>query len=316
MLTWSTDQYRYQDRFDVWHDTLSATHLPWRLEKSYTGFRTATIQSLDSGIATFVNCRCDPCAGFRDAGMVKVDGGEHYGVLALRKGRERVQQDDWSIEMCPGDILIWDAARPIKFEVVEPIEKSTLLLRKDALAEFIDASMLPTGRLETTRGFGTLFAERIRSVSEQLADFADAGTRQLGMTLVRDLLNAVGGIKPIEMISARQALRERAERIIEARFQDAGLSPTGLAEEMGLSVRALNRAFENSGTTVATMIRERRLQAARNDLVNPDMRNCSVTQICLTRGFSSVEHFSRCFREAYGMPPRDYRMQSHGSTPT
>ncbi|MEO9781317.1 MAG: helix-turn-helix domain-containing protein [Sedimentitalea sp.] len=316
MLTWSTDQYRSADRFDLRREAVNATHLAWQLDRANEGFRGAEVQSLDSGISTFVNCRCDPCAGYRDARMTKVDGGERYGILALHKGRERVRQDDWSIEMHPGDVLIWDAGRPIEFEVMERIEKSTLLLCKDQLAELSGATTLPTGRLETARGFGALFANRIRTVSEQIADFAGAGTPQLGLTLVRDLLNAVGNIRPIEVVSARQVLRERAERMIEARFQDAGLSPSVLAEDMGLSVRALNRAFENSGTTVATKIRERRLHSAKSDLDNLDMQQCSVTQICLTRGFSSVEHFSRCFRAAFDMSPRAYRMRAHHNTGT
>ncbi|WP_172720931.1 helix-turn-helix domain-containing protein [Pseudooceanicola lipolyticus] len=310
MLTWSTDRYRTEDRFDVWHDTLNATHLPWRLNKANERFCRAEIQALDTGVTTFVTCRCDPCAGFRDAKMARADSGDFYGILALQKGRERVRQDNWSVEMRPGDVLIWDSARPIRFDVLESIEKATLLVPKHRLAEVAGTPVLPSGRVNTTQGFGALLFDRMRGVSNQISDFATVGTPQLELALLRDVLNAVGDMRSNEMVSARQALRERVERVIEARFQDQDFAPAVLADMLGISVRALNKAFENSGTTVAMKIRERRLHAAKTDLGNPDLLRCSVTQICLTRGFSSVEHFSRSFRARFGISPRDYRSQA------
>ena len=212
--------------------------------------------------------------------------------------------------MRPGDVLIWDSARPIRFDVLESIEKATLLVPKHRLAEVAGTPALPSGRVNTRQGFGALLFDRMRGVSNQISDFATVGTPQLELALLRDVLNAVGDMRSNEMVSARQALRERVERVIEARFQDQDFAPAVLAEMLGISVRALNKAFENSGTTVAMKIRERRLHAAKTDLGNPDLLRCSVTQICLTRGFSSVEHFSRSFRARFGISPRDYRSQA------
>ena len=35
--------------------------------------------------------------------------------------------------------------------------------------------------------------------------------------------------------------------------------------------------------------------------------NHTICEIAFTWGFNSAPHFSRSFREQYGMPPRDYR---------
>jgi AraC family transcriptional activator of tynA and feaB len=32
-----------------------------------------------------------------------------------------------------------------------------------------------------------------------------------------------------------------------------------------------------------------------------------ITEICLSRGFNSTSHFSRLFKEKFGVPPRIYR---------
>ena len=307
MFSWSTSNHHPKDRFDAWVATLAATHLPWRMRGPRGLFSTAEVQSLDAGVVTLVNCRCDPCAGFRDPQMVRGGEDQLYGVLALRKGRERVRQGDIACELTSGDVLIWDAAEPIEFELLETLEKSTLFISKDQLAHIAGSSSLPIGRLESKRGFGALLFNRLRCAGELITDFDTVGGEQLGLALTRDLLNAVGNLRANEITSPQQAVRERALRIIEARFQDHTFNPEALAAEAGVSVRTLHKVFEDQNETVASKIRTRRLAAAKSDLEKAALRHCTITQICFARGFSNPEHFSRSFRAAYGMSPRSYR---------
>lgn len=307
MFTWSASSCVREDRFDAWIDTLNATHLPWQMEDGSATFSEAEIKSLDAGPVTLVNCRCDPCGGSRDPRTIRAGDDGLYGVLAVRKGRERVRQGEVTCALGPGDLMIWDAAHPIDFEVIDVLEKCTLFIAKDQLKSIAGTARLPVGRLNSRRGFGALLFDRMDRASELIDDFETIGGERLGLALAQDLLNVVGAPPANTVVSARQALRARALRTIEARFQDYALTPTSLAEEIGVSVRTLHMAFEDLEDTVAGRIRECRLRAVKSDLEKPELRHCSITQICFAAGFTSSAHFSRCFRARYGLSPRSYR---------
>jgi AraC-like DNA-binding protein len=94
---------------------------------------------------------------------------------------------------------------------------------------------------------------------------------------------------------------------IEANLTDPNLSPTTVAVTHHISIRHLQKLFETQGLTVSGWIRERRLEHARRDLANPTQHGVSITAIADRWRFGDSSHFSRVFKAAYGLSPRDYR---------
>jgi transcriptional regulator GlxA family with amidase domain len=72
---------------------------------------------------------------------------------------------------------------------------------------------------------------------------------------------------------------------------------------------------------VAGLIRSRRLERCRHDLVDPAKADRSVGAIAARRGFRDAAYFNRIFRAEYGLPPAEYRRLwssvgvHHGTTP-
>ena len=58
---------------------------------------------------------------------------------------------------------------------------------------------------------------------------------------------------------------------------------------------------------MAGLIRQWRLERCRRDLLDPAQVDRPVAGIAARWGFSSAAHFSRVFREAYGLPPAAFR---------
>ncbi|MGW1228568.1 helix-turn-helix transcriptional regulator [Streptomyces sp. NPDC002530] len=85
------------------------------------------------------------------------------------------------------------------------------------------------------------------------------------------------------------------------------MSPRVVAGAHHLSVGHLHRLFHTRGTTLAAWIRGLRLTYAGRDLRDPALREVTVHQIATRRGFKDHSTFTRSFRTAYGMSPRDYR---------
>jgi transcriptional regulator GlxA family with amidase domain len=111
--------------------------------------------------------------------------------------------------------------------------------------------------------------------------------------------------------SRRRALLLRVLAFIDARLGDADLSPTSIAEAHYISVRSLYTLFETQQATPADWIRQRRLERCRRDLLDPAHADTPVSRIAARWGFASPAHFSRTFRDAYGLTPVEYRSNGH-----
>jgi AraC-like DNA-binding protein len=84
-----------------------------------------------------------------------------------------------------------------------------------------------------------------------------------------------------------------------------------LARVSGLGRSQLSSRFlQEVGISPAAYHLQQRLEAARAVLMNPEM---SITQVALEFGFSSSQHFTRAFGEAFGMAPLSWQ-RAHAST--
>ncbi|MYT26968.1 helix-turn-helix domain-containing protein, partial [Streptomyces sp. SID7760] len=85
------------------------------------------------------------------------------------------------------------------------------------------------------------------------------------------------------------------------------LSPERIARQHHISVRYLHRLFESEGTTVGRYIRQRRLEQCGRELARRSRVVPTVSAVAQRWGFVSPAHFSRAFRAAYGVSPREWR---------
>lgn len=88
---------------------------------------------------------------------------------------------------------------------------------------------------------------------------------------------------------------------------DGDLSADTLAEIANFSTFHWHRIFHAmTGSTVAETVRRLRLHRAASDLLHP---NRSIRKAAERAGYTSVEAFSRAFRNAYGQPPSAFRQK-------
>ncbi len=89
-------------------------------------------------------------------------------------------------------------------------------------------------------------------------------------------------------------------KMMEANIEEP-ISPSALAENVGMSTRQLERLFRRYlDRSPKRYYMELRLQKARNLLMQTDM---SVINVALACGFASPSHFSKCYRSHYETTP-------------
>lgn len=113
-------------------------------------------------------------------------------------------------------------------------------------------------------------------------------------------------IPRLPSITPRNAVREKILRYIRDRLYQNSLSPGDIQSAFQLSRPTLYRMFEVDGGLVE-YIRNCRLQDAEAELLTSSA--LAIIDIAYRTGFNSGSDFSRAFRRAYGVTPREFRRQ-------
>ncbi|WP_033340941.1 helix-turn-helix domain-containing protein [Catenuloplanes japonicus] len=146
---------------------------------------------------------------------------------------------------------------------------------------------------------------RLAAAHAEMLHLTLPGLGPAGLRAARDALVALtravprGGFDDTEP-SLAPALAEAAKRLADERLADRGLTPAMLAREFHVSLRTLQRAFAGTGTSVATYIRDRRLERARHDVAAGGL---SVTEIAARWHFTDGSHLTRAYKRRYGHVP-------------
>ncbi len=94
---------------------------------------------------------------------------------------------------------------------------------------------------------------------------------------------------------------------VRQRLTDPELSARQIADAHAISVRYLYKILSGSGISLGAWIRDQRLELCRVALEDDGERDRTIAAIAHGAGFGDLTHFSRAFKKAYGVTPRDYR---------
>jgi len=113
-------------------------------------------------------------------------------------------------------------------------------------------------------------------------------------------------------LGANQPKLTEAVTLMEANLEEP-ISLDELSRYVGISRRQLERLFQKHlGCVPTRYYLNLRLNRARLLLLQTSK---SIVDIALACGFISAPHFSKCYRDMFGIPPRDERRKSQVSEP-
>jgi AraC-like DNA-binding protein len=318
MSNWSTDELRPHERFDYWLEVRIAKHGRGSaaLSRQDRGDFRANYAACTVGDASVSEVRTSSYRFERsaaDIGRMPVD----RFVIVQQLGVGCLMQPDQDAFVVPtGGFSTHHADTPYAF--VPTIENGGFHARVVGIPfarclPFIErAGDLTTQPLADANGISGLFASYFNSFVTQAPHLQGAAAEIAVQTLAQLALVARGLSSPRGELG-RDAVRagqlEAVRQFVGRNLQRADLTPASVARAVGMSLRQLHLLFEPTGTTFARYVLQRRLERARQFLVLQPGR--PILDIALACGIESSTVFYRGFRQAYGMPPTDYRKSMH-----
>lgn len=139
------------------------------------------------------------------------------------------------------------------------------------------------------------------------SSLSDSEREQLGRQLTMMIEMTVRADEVSAAIDVREGRRRAILEHIDRNLADTELGIGSIARAFDISSRTIHKLFEGEAQTAARLIWDRRLERCREEMADPAMASRSITEIAHLWGFSDSQHFSRAFKQRFGVTPRDYR---------
>ncbi|MEU3414572.1 helix-turn-helix domain-containing protein [Streptomyces sp. NPDC006658] len=315
----STEVVAAPERFALWEETTARSHMRNRLHSNARDDFLARMRGLDLGEIQVSALAFPQLEIARTARLIRQSDPEAYLVTYFLGAEGVFSSDAGDTALRAGDLIVLDSSQPYRGEVTaDPANLSLLTVQfPRALLPLPEgtARQLLNVPIDGRHGLAGMFTRWLTDLSLHATEFTDAEIPTLGSVTLDLLASAIAqhltAQEAVTPEARRTALRARIGAFVEQHLADPALTPRTIAAAHHVSLRYLQQMFADDDTSPAAWIRHRRLERCRLDLANPHLRTRSVQAIAARWGFPDPAHFSRLFRAAYGIPPRDYRHSPH-----
>lgn len=305
-----------RDQLAYWIDAICDTYVQLdcdaRAERGFRGtIRRHQLAHLDLSVVSSQAQRV-----MRTPRQIGRSSEDYFLVSIQARGRGIVRQDGREARLDPGDFALYDSTRPYDLEFGDEFEQIVLMLPGDPLRSQVrDTEELTATAVSGREGAGHLLIDMIATLRQDI-DRMQPGSAAAVADGVLHILAA--GLRTLPAAQRQRPSDLTAYHLqrIKARVRDRLCDPTlsiaTLATELGLSVGHVHRLFLNEPQPLGHYIRAQRLAACHRDLADPRLAARSISDIAFGWGFNDTAHFSRVFREHFGISARDWRQQTLG----
>ncbi|MDD1963813.1 helix-turn-helix domain-containing protein [Pseudomonas putida] len=231
----------------------------------------------------------------------------YYIVLSMCPVAQVVQNARESLQKA-GDIVIYDSSRPYSCSFPNGDDQIILSVPHSVMNKHVfKAPSLLSLTLHGNEGVGKITRSMMMEMWRSQPADGNIEGRLLGSLL--DVLSAsfdaeYGDTDVKEEARQLQQLN-RIKSFILANLGNSDLTIESVAFDTHVSERTLNRLFAGENTTAYKWLWQQRLTASHRLLVTNKSK--SISDIATDFGFKNLSHFSRSFKDYYGMTPRETR---------
>ena len=308
----STNNVPESQRIAYWLDMICSTYVLLDCVIPHDRNLFGAIEFNRLGSLDFTHLRSNAQRVRRTENQIRKGGEDCYLVQVQREGKGVVCQDGRMAVVNPGDFVLYDSTRPYEL-IFDNGEHDVFVMRLtrtqleghvsnlEELTATTVGSNDAAGHLLLTmvetlvRDIDKLQPSSAVGVSEAITSIIAAGLRGLPDANVR---------KPSNLQAYHIA---RIKAYVQDNLRDPELSIQSVAAALRMSPDHLSRLFRSEPVPLSRMIWKMRLDGCRRALGDPRLAECGVSHIAFSWGFNNAAHFSRSFRDEFGVSPREWR---------
>ncbi len=241
-------------------------------------------------------------------------------TIALSLGVSRagvIEQDGRELATRPETVNLVELTRPYRSRIPVGTDGWSIKIPVTDL-------YLPDGTIRRARTsiaaspVHAVFAQHLRTLGREAGRLDGSTSSELlgtaTIALARALIASVAGADRCASEANADTLLLRMQSYVRAHLTDPLLTPAEIAAAHAVSVRRLYQVFAEADLSLEQWIIELRLDRARSELARPGSSNRTIAAVARRWCFADPSHFTRRFRAAYGISPREWRARHTPST--
>ncbi|KTB82966.1 helix-turn-helix domain-containing protein [Pseudomonas syringae pv. syringae] len=301
-MIFPAEPLRPEDRFDAWQEVVSSTYGLVASQPLNEAPFDGRLNVRGQGSVTFTRIQSSPLHYRR----LQQDRESDHFLLTLSLCPDAlVVQNDRESRQGAGDIVLYDSAQPYACRYPEGDDQIVLTVPRKLLLQHIpSAERLVCRTLDGRSALGRVAsvvlteAWNAEGLSEPLSERLNASL----LDVLSTAFDSVFGDTDIRRQSHQMQQLQRIKQFLLNNLPDTGLTAENIALATHVSPRTLNRLFAREGTTAIRWLWQQRLSACHDALLKRHVHR--VSDAALNFGFTNLSHFSRAFKNAYGIPPQ------------
>ncbi len=244
--------------------------------------------------------------------QVRRSGEDYCLAMLLREGHGYSVQDGRTATMQPGDFVINDCTRPYELVFDSP-HHDLFVVRVPRLhleSHLGNLTALTATTITAENPAGRLLHSTVNTLHATAGSVHPAAAGGMGDAITNIV---VAGLRSLPTADLRKPSPLKAYHLARAKtyvldhLRDPDLSALSVAAALRMTPDHLHRLFRDEPVSIGHLIWQSRLDACRQDLADPSLRHHGISDIAFSWGFNDAAHFSRSFRERFGLSPRAWR---------
>ncbi|MFE5124179.1 helix-turn-helix domain-containing protein [Streptomyces sp. NPDC056669] len=323
VVTVGTDSVPEPERFGWWSEMVGHEVMPVTVRSAHTAVFRGRAEAVELPHSQVTAFDFSPMTARRSPVHIRRHDPENYYLFLVQDSSVRLEQARGVACLQAGDMSLFSTSHPLACEFLDHGCQTRLTLMRlprpvPSLAGG-RADQLLAEPLQPQAGAAALlglYLAQLPQAARTCCPTELARLGAIGVDLAATLLAVRLGVQDTLPAETRNAvLLARINAFIDHHLGDPELCPTAIAAHHHVSVRTLHLLFRSEPETISASIRRRRLERCHADLTNPRLRRRSISAIAARWGFLRPADFSRAFRAAYGVTPRELRQAALRSLP-
>lgn len=254
----------------------------------------------------------DPFTAHRRSQDIEDDSAFDFLALVPLQGGADIEQESSSFSVNADSLAIIPGGLPYRLSFPQAGKRVLLRIPLQVFHERVLGREIRDFGAHVFSGVGLvrLTIDMLQSLVIQAGELTETEqytVAEVTLNLIAAVIRSTAEFDDFQQGSAQVARMSRILSYLEEHYFDHDLTPARIARANAVSTRHLHNLFRHSDTTVTRWIWERRLKAAREDILNPAMAGKSITEIAYQRGFNDSAHFSRTFKSRFNISPSQLR---------